>query len=87
MGFKRDMLGQNIRFGFVMSEGTNQITVFDGQEFINIDDFRSGVHVLASHSNRHYLRVDLLDLIVDKNLIDYYNIMWNMPFYYQDLNR
>ncbi len=85
LGFKFDSLRTNIRIGFVMSDGTNDISVFDGQKFLKVAEIRSDDYD-NTNNNRHFHKLAIKNLIADQNLIDYYNIMWGLPFYYRNLN-
>jgi len=85
MGFKIDGYGGSTRFGFVMSDSTGDITVFNGQRFLKIDEIRSANYI-NQPPDKNYHRVVIEKLVGDQNLIDYYNTMWNKPFYYRDLN-
>ncbi len=87
MGFRSNTVTSygNIRLGFVMSHGTDDIAVFDGQRFLNVDEIRSEDYAKPTY-HKVYFKVELNNLIGDQNLIDYYNEMWAVPFYYERLN-
>jgi hypothetical protein len=86
MGYKPDGTGKNTQFGFVLSDGINNIAVFDGQGFYSANEIRSEVYAQRGEY-RYFHRVIIGDLIADSELIDYCNILWDYPFYYKNLNR